>query len=190
MRRLLVVLFIALPAFGGSLELGIRHVITNVSSDTGALEIESGRGFGAVAEWFWNDSLSTQASVTLINPAASIDGTDLGTLGMSTYAATARWHIAPRARISGYAGGGVAFVKFGDLDDQFGDAIDVQLGDETAFLGEAGLRWHARPHVYLDLGGTYMPLEAKPEIGRSNVAFPTSVTLDPWTVGVSASWRF
>ena len=190
MRRVVLVLLFALPLFGADFEIGARHVGTTIGGDTGILDVATSRGFGASAELFWTESLSTQASITLINPAASAGDTDLGTLGMTTYAATARWHIAPHRRLSGYAGGGVALVQLGNLDDQFADDVDVVFDDETAFIAEAGLRWRARPRLFFEAGATYVPLDATPHVRKSTFALPDQLTLDPWSLVISASWRF
>jgi outer membrane protein W len=83
-------------------------------------------------------------------------------------------------------------VIFGDLEDRFGDDIEMTFDCETALLIEGGLRYHIIPRVILDVAVSYMPLEAKPNHVRNdtNVLLPTSVKIDPLTLSVGAAWRF
>ncbi len=200
---LLLTLALAMPVRAADLELGIRHLSTWPRGDRafagGELEVVSSRGFAATAEVFWTPRLSTQLAATFVNPAAFIFPTnpppndlDLGTFGIDTYSVTARYHFAPDARFSPYAGAGGALVIFGDLEDRFGDDIEMTFDRETAVLVEGGLRYRVFPRVVLDAAVTYMPLEATPNQVRNgtNVPLPASVNVDPLTVSVGAAWRF
>lgn len=198
-----VALVLAMPLRAADIELGIRHLSMwprgERAFDGGELEIVSSRGFGATAEVFWTPRISTQLAATFVNPASFIFPTtpppndlDLGTFGIDTYSLTARYHFMPDARFSPFAGTGVAMVLFGDLEDRFGDDIEMTYDRETAFLVEGGLRYRVFPRVMLDVAVSYMPLEATPNHVRNdtNVALPASVKLDPLTVSAGAAWRF
>jgi outer membrane protein W len=199
----LVALVLAMPLHAADLELGIRHLSMTPRGerafDGGELEIVSSRGFSATAEVFWTPRISTQLAATFVNPAAFAypanpppNDLDLGTFGIDTYSLTARYHLAPNARLSPFAGVGGAIVLFGDLEDRFGDDIEMTFDRETALIVEGGLRYRIYPRVMLDVAVSYMPLEATPNQVRNdtNVALPTSVKLDPLTVSVGAAWRF
>jgi outer membrane protein W len=199
----LLALVLAVPLRAAELELGIRHLSQwprgDRGFDGGELQIVSSRGFAATAEVFWTPRLSTQLAATFVNPAAFIFPTtpppndlDLGTFGIDTYSLTARYHLSPNARLSPFAGAGGALVLFGDLEDRFGNDLEITFDRETALLIEGGLRYHIVPHVILDLAVSYMPLEATPNHIRNdtNVALPESVKVDPLTVSVGAAWRF
>jgi OmpW family len=161
-------------------EAGAQHVIV-AAADNDSLEIEMSRGFGAHVELFWRDAFSTRAAATFANPAVYTPEVDLGTLGLDIWSATARWHIAPRSRLSGFAGAGGALVVFGDLDDQSGDAVAIEFDPKLAPLVEAGLRYRIHPRIVLELGATYIPLEAESDI---------TVAIDPLIVSAGAAWRF
>jgi outer membrane protein W len=179
----------------------VHHLATTMRGETafdgGELDIAPSRGFGASAEVFVSERLSTQFAATFLNPEATLlpdSGSDveLGTLGLEIYSLTARYHLAPRSRFSYFAGGGAALVSFGNLEDRFGDDLELEYGTETTFLVEMGVRYRFQPRVFLDVAVSYMPLEAEAELVRNDtaIAAPSRLSLDPVTVSVGASWRF
>lgn len=205
MRRALVILLfaVALRVRAAEFEAGIAHFhMTAMGERTfagGELEVISSRGFAATAEVFWTPRISTQFAASFVNPAVILrpaspppDDVDLGTLGIDTYSLSARWHFAPEKRFSAYAGAGVALVTFGNLEDRFGDDVELRFDNETAFLGEAGVRYRFRPSVFFTFGATYMPAEAAAGFVRNDagLALPDKVQLDPLIVRVGAAWRF
>lgn len=185
MRRLLFLLLLAAPLRAAGIEAGAAHVVVR-PGENGNLEIEMSRGFGAHVEVFWSDALSTRAAATFINPAVFTPEVDLGTLGLDIWSAAARWHFAPRSRLSGFAGAGGALVAVGNLDDQFGDEVEVEFDAEVAPLLEAGLRYRIHPRIVLEMGATYIPLEL--EAGAPRV--PPTIAVDPLIVSAGAAWRF
>jgi outer membrane protein W len=200
---LALALLFAVPLHAANLEFGIRHLSMSPRGDGaydgGTLDVVSSRGFGATAEVFWTPRVSTQLAATFVNPAAIAfptnpppDDLDLGTFGIDTYSLTARYHFAPDARFSPFVGAGGAVVIFGDLEDRFGDAIEMTYDREMAALVEGGVRYRLFPRVMLDVAVSYMPLEATPNAVRNdtNNPLPGKVQLDPMTVSVGAAWRF
>lgn len=181
MKRLVLVLLLALPASAADVEVGIRHVVMTATGETAGLDLPMSRGFAATAEVFWTERLSTQFAASFVNPEASFEDVDLGTLGLDIYSVTARWHIAPASRLSGYAGAGAALVSIGNLDDQFGDEVLVEYGNETTFMAEAGLRYRLLPRLFVELGASYLPLSADGEI---------ELNVDPLVIGGGVAWRF
>ncbi|MGZ5432703.1 MAG: hypothetical protein ACXWH7_07205, partial [Thermoanaerobaculia bacterium] len=110
----LSVLLLAAPLHAADIEVGVQHVIA-IAGDTGELDVATSRGFGAHLDVFWSDRVSTRVAAVFVNPAAILypdnpppGDVDLGTLGLDIYSATARFHIAPRARFSAFAGAGAA----------------------------------------------------------------------------------
>jgi len=202
MRRasFFLLLLLALPLHAAEIEAGGQHVIAMPSGDTGTLDIKTSRGFSAHVEVFWSDRVSTRGAATFLNPAAILfpdspppTDVDLGTLGLDIYSATARIHFGTHARVSAFAGGGAALVVIGNLDDQFGDAVEVELDPETTFVAEAGLRYRLFPRVVLEMGVTYMPLEAEANTLRATdprYPLPSTIAVDPLIVSVGAAWRF
>ena len=180
MKHLLAVLMLAMPVAAAEIEAGATHVIL-MPGDSGEFTIDTGRGFGAHAELFWSDAFSTRAAATFVNPAVYTPATDFGTLGTDIVSATARWHLAPRARLSGYAGAGGALVVFGNLEDQGGGGIESEFDSKIAPVVEGGLRYRIHPRIRLEGGVMYLPLEAEGDI---------TVVVDPLIVTVGASWRF
>ena len=198
MRALIISLFLAMPLYAADLELGMRHLQMRPMGDDafegGKLDVVSSRGFAATAEVFWTPRISTQLAGTFVNPATFIHAAnlDLGTFGIDTYSLSARYHFAPNARFSPFAGAGPAVAIFGDLEDRFGDDIEMTFDRETALLVEGGLRYRVFPNVYLDVAASYMPLEARVNHVRNDtrMALPTTVQVDPFTISAGASWRF
>lgn len=193
-----LILLAAIPLHAADLELGIRHVghwpMGDGAFDGGDVEIVSSRGFAATAEVFWTPRISTQLAGTFVNPAAFLHPTevDLGTFGMDAYSLSARYHFAPDAKWSPFAGAGAAMVIFGDLEDRFGDDLEMTFDRETTFIIEGGLRYHMFEHVIVDAAVSYMPAETTRNHVRNetSLALPTTVAVDPLTVSVGAAWRF
>jgi outer membrane protein len=197
-RVLLFALLVATPLRAADLELGLRHLSMRPMGEDafegGTLDVVSSRGFAATAELFWTPHLSTQLAGTFVNPATFIPeaNLDLGTFGIDTYSLTARYHFTPEARFSPFAGAGPAMVIFGDLEDRFGDDIEMTFDRELGFLAEGGLRYRVFPSVIVDVAVSYMPLEATPNHVRNDtsVVLPTVVKVDPLTISAGAAWRF
>lgn len=195
---LLLALLAAIPLRAADLELGIRHVghwpMGDATFAGGEVEIVTSRGFAATAEVFWTPRISTQLAGTFVNPAAFLhpSNVDLGTFGMDTYSLSARYHFTPATRFSPFAGGGAAMVIFGDLEDRFGDDLEMTFDRETTFLVEGGLRYRVFPSVIIDAAVSYMPLEATRNQVRNEtpLALPSTVRVDPLTLSVGAAWRF
>lgn len=190
---LTLILIAAMPLQAATLEAGIRHLSLSPMTESD-IDVVSSRGFAATAEVFWTPHVSTQFAGTFVNPAAFLepDDFDLGTLGMDIYSAGARWHFAPARRWSPFAGAGVALVTFGDLEDRFGEDLAIEVGNETTFFAEAGLRYEIVPNLFLDAAVSYMPLEASLTTGQNDTSriIPSTLPLDPMTVSVGAAWRF
>lgn len=199
MKRVLLILLLATSLRAAEIEVGAQHVIS-IPRDQGTLDVEVSRGFGAHAELFWRDALSARVAATFLNPAAILfpenpppTDVDLGTLGLDIYSASARYHFGARRRLSAFAGGGAALVVIGNLDDQFGEDVEIELDPETTFLAEGGVRYRFRPSLVLELGVTYMPLEGEPRVLRARdprYPLPEVVTVDPVIVSAGAAWRF
>lgn len=199
MKRILLILLVAMSARAAELEVGAAHVVS-IPRDRGTLDIEVSRGFAAHAEIFFSDALSTRVAATFLNPAAILfpedpppSDVDLGTLGLDIYSATARYHFAPRARLSAFAGAGGALVVLGNLDDQFGTDVEVEFDPALTLVGEGGLRYRFRERIILELGVAYLPLEADSRILRAadpRYPVPGTVTVNPLIVSAGAAWRF
>jgi outer membrane protein W len=203
MRRsfAIILLLAAMPLAGADVEIGVRHLSMwpagEGARDAGSIDVVSSRGFGVGAEVFWTPAFSTQLAGTFFNPAAfleSPEGTvDLNTLGIDTWSLSARYDLAPEARWSGFAGAGVALVSFGNLEERFGDTLEIELENHATWLAEGGIRYRYRPRLTLDVAVAWMPVEGKARSIRNDgphPAPPSSVRLDPVTLSVGAAWRF
>jgi outer membrane protein W len=182
----------------GKYELGIQHVIVR-PADTGEVHVATSRGFAGTAEWFFTGRTTAHFAATFVNPETILfPGTpppsdvDLGTLGMATYALTARHYFAD-ARWSPYLGAGAAYVVFGNLEDRFGEDIDLEFDPEVAPVAEAGLRYRIRPALSLNAGLAYMPVTATSTLRRSDdprVTLPDELQLNPVTLTLGLAWHF
>ena len=188
MKRLLCVLLFAFPLFAADVEVGVDHVLTMMHGesafDGGDLDVQTSRGFTAGAEVFFTPRVSTRFTATFINPVAILNpgDIDLNTLGIDTYAACARWHFTPAARFSPFAGGGVAFVSFGNLEQRFAYDIEKEVGNETTFFAEAGLRYRFRPRIFLPVRN------CPPPTSPSAPACTYSKTVDVGNYGEAWQW--
>lgn len=195
MKRLLLILLLALPLHAGDFELGIQHVAAVQTGALGDLDIPLSRGFSATGEWFFNERVSTQFAATFINPEAfyTPNDTDLGTLGIDVYSLTARYHFRGASRISPFAGAGAGLAVFGNLDDRFGTDLEAEFDAELAPIVEGGVRYRFRRGLVLSAALRYMPVTATTEVVLDrdpNVEFPEEIELNPVMVSVGVSWRF
>lgn len=200
MTRLVLLLLLALPLQAGNFELGIQHVAVIQTGDTGDLDVPLSRGFSATGEWFFSEAFSAQLAATFINPEAILfpsdpppDDLDLGTLGIDTYALTARYHFRRGARLSPFAGAGAGLVVLGNLDDRFDVNLEAEFDPELAPIVEGGLRYRFRRGMILSAALRYMPLTATTEVTLDTdprVDLPEELELNPLTLSVGASWRF
>ena len=205
MRASLVVCFLlsTVALRGADVELGIRHLahapLGNRAFDGGELEIVASRGFAVTAEFFFEPRLSTQLAATFVNPETILypsSGTpadvDLNTFGMDTYSLVARYHFVRASRFVPFAGAGVAYTSFGNLEERFADNIEMEFDPEVSPVVEAGLRYHFRGGLWLDATLGYMPLEARRSFvqNATDLPLPEVVRVDPVTLSVGASWRF
>jgi outer membrane protein W len=203
MRALTILaILLTIPLRAAEIEAGIRHVATTMTADGvfegGEIEVpDMSRGWAATGEVFWSDAFSTHAAATFINPAVFLqpsDGgetVDLDTLGINAWSVTARWNFGERW--SPFIGAGGAWVRFGTLDDRFADEFELEVKDQFALVGEAGVRYRIWRRVWLDLAATYMPLRAGTRLVRSGEAtppLPEELTLDPITLSGGVAWRF
>lgn len=193
----------ALPLSAADVEVGLRHLVVllpETSFAGGTLELPLSRGFAATAEVFLSDAWAVHASAGFVNPEAILypaggdpPDVDLGTLGLDMWAVMARRHVAPRARLSGFVSGGVAYVQIGNLDDQFGDDVHAAFDPAFAARVETGLRYRLLENIHLELAASWMPLDAETSRIRADdprVSLPASVELDPLTISGGVSWRF
>ncbi|MEO8383549.1 MAG: hypothetical protein ABI779_28080 [Acidobacteriota bacterium] len=201
---LLLCLVLAVSANAAEVAAGAQHVLALSTGeerfDGGKVTFEPGRGFAAFVDVFWSERFSTRAAATFVNPAVILfaDATppgdvDLGTMGLDIYAATARIHFASRSRFSAFAGAGGALVVIGNLEDRFGDDLDLQFDPKMTFVAEGGVRYRIAPRITLELGAAWLPLEVEPDIRKANdprIPIPSTVSVDPLIVSAGASWRF
>jgi membrane associated rhomboid family serine protease/outer membrane protein W len=180
-------------------EVGIQHVILR-PANTGEIDVATSRGFAATADWFVSDRTAAHFAATFVNPETILfpatpppSDVDLGTLGLDIYSLSARYYVSPVARWSPYLGAGGAYVVFGNLEDRFGDDIDIEFDPELAPLAEAGLRFRFRRGIFFNAGITYIPVTATSNVRRNNdtrITLPAELKLNPVIVSVGIAWHF
>lgn len=200
----LLVLLLAAPLHAADFEAGVQHVVQHPLGDGGfdggEIDVATSRGFAVSAELFWSERFSTNLAGTFVNPETILfpsspppNDVDLGTLGMDIYSVTARYHFAPDSRLSYYAGGGASYFFFGNLEDRFGEDLEIEIDPEVALVAEAGMRFRFRERLFLTLNLAYAPVEGETEVvldRDTGLALPATLALDPVVLSVGASWRF
>ena len=180
-------------------EIGIQHVGVVTTGDTGDLDVPLGRGFAITGERWVSPEFSTALTATFVNPEAILfpsnpppNDVDLGTIGLQTTSLTARWNFRSEEFFSAFAGAGPALVRIGNLDDQFGDAVEADFDTRLTFVIQGGVRFRPWdiPGPALNLTASYTPLKAEPNVRKTNVPLPGELALNPVTIGIGASWRF
>jgi outer membrane protein W len=117
---------------------------------------------------------------------------DLNTLGMNTYSLTARRHFRPVLGFTPFAGAGTAITTFGNLEERFGNRIELDFDPAVSWLMEGGVRYNFHGRLWLDAALSYMRLEAEPSHVRNetDIELPPRIDVDPLTLSVGAAWRF
>lgn len=203
LRTLLVVFATAMSADAGELEIGLRHLastpLANGAYRGGEVEVVQSRGFAATAEHFFTPQISAHVAATFVNPAvflhprgAAASTIDLNTLGMDSYSASVRYHLTSIRMIRPYAGAGVCYTVFGNLEERFGDRIELRFDPAASWLVEAGLRHNVAGGLWLDAGVAFSPVRAEAGFVRNEttIDLPRAVQVDPLTISVGAAWRF
>ncbi len=194
---------ITTPLLASDFEAGMRYAVVPPRTNDFAgssLDIGSSGGFAATAEFFRSEQLSLHFAATFVNPAVILypavsppSDVDLTTLGLDTYSLSGRWYFMRDSRIRPYAGAGLGYVVIGDLNDRFGDAIEVVFDPKWEPVAEGGVRYQILPRLALDLSVSWMPLSAESKVVRNDdlrVELPAQIELDPLTFSAGAAWRF
>ena len=200
--RIAAFLFAFLAPFASAAEVavGVRTLaakaIAGGSYGDGSVDIGTSGGFAATGEVFISDRLSTHLAASFLNPAAFLrpddaEAIDLNTLGIDTYSATIRYQH-PGRRFTPFAGAGAGYTIFGNLEERFGDRIEMTFENSVSWIVEGGIRYHVMDGLWIDAAVAWMPLEAERATAKNDTSLqlPERVAIDPVTISVGASWRW
>lgn len=133
------------------------------------LELDSENGYGAALNFYWSDRFSTEFAGYVVNSNVSrslgtAPAVALGELEMIPLTATLQFHLLPRGRFDVYAGAGVAYVLFDNVENA-GDVggIDLQqveFEDDYGFLGNAGVSLGITNNFAINIDAKYVPLKS------------------------------
>jgi outer membrane protein W len=164
----------------------------------GGIELSDGSGFGVSLRFDRGGRLSTELAVFSIASAARlvpaspgpIDG-DLGSLRITPLSVTVHFHLAPRSRISPWAGAGLAYVLAGELArvGPDGDGSGrIEVDDEITVVANAGFDFRISPTFAVGLDTRYVPF--RPAFHGVGDRDDAELRLSPWIVSVGARFRF
>jgi outer membrane protein W len=160
------------------------------------------KGGSVTASWthYWRDHFATEVSVIGMGADSVVrveDGAvetkvDFGRLGLGAVTAAAQWHFRRGARVSPYAGGGLALI---------GGEIEAELEDEPVFVRETvelegagsivlngGVNFRMTDRLVLALDAKVIPYTA--EIESEEEEEIDEIDLHPFLVSVGLRYRF
>ena len=131
------------------------------------LSFDSNIGFGASANIFWTERVSTEIAAYAVDADTTLSfpggpDFDLGPLELTPITGTLQFHFAPRSTISPYLGVGVAHVLSNEFSSDDLDLLEIgeiDVDDETTWLANAGLSFSITPSFGIILDAKYFPFE-------------------------------
>lgn len=170
----------------------------SAGGDDGGIELSDGSGFGVSVRFDRGGRLSTELAVFSIASAARfVPGSpapiedDLGSLRITPLSVTVHFHLAPRSRISPWAGAGLAYVLAGELVpvDPEGDGSGrIEVDDEITVVANAGFDLRISPTFAVGLDTRYVPF--RPPFRGIGGPADAELRLSPWIVSIGARFRF
>jgi outer membrane protein len=116
---------------------------------------------------------------------------------------TLQYHFIPEGRIRPYAGIGVNYTRFMDVQldagraPQLGGAGGIPLEmerDSVGLSGQVGVDFRVAPNWFINLDAKYVDVDAEVKVKSSSPVLPgakvTDLQLDPWLYSVGVGYRF
>ena len=114
---------------------------------------------------------------------------DLGYLDLIPPTVTAQYHFMPNKAFSPYLGAGLTYAWIPNEDP--GDATDVRYDDGViGFTLQAGFDYFFNEKWCLNFDVKKVWVDVDVEVDALGTTVETTVTVDPWLIGIGVGYRF
>jgi outer membrane protein len=133
----------------------------------------------------------------------TLGGSKIGDVKHLPPVLTLQYHFIPNGTIRPYAGIGVNYTRFSDVDldagraPQLGGAGGIPLEmerDSVGLSGQIGVDFRVAPNWFINLDVKYVDIDAEVKVKNSSPVLPgakvTDLQLDPWLYSVGVGYRF
>ena len=117
----------------------------------------------------------------------TLGGTTIGSVRHLPPVLTLQYHFAPAADIRPYAGIGINYTRFMDVQLMNGAVTTDQ--HSVGLSGQVGADIRLDPHWFLNVDAKYVQISTHVKLAASGTTI-TNLQLDPWLVAVGAGYRF
>jgi len=140
--------------------------------------------------YFITPNIAAELIAATANHKVSAGGQELGDTWILPPTLTVQYHFQPEEKFSPYVGAGINYSLFYGEDDTapFSD-LDVDGG--FGFALQAGFDYWLNENWGFNMDVKYIDLQVDVDVNSGATALSADdVDLDPWVVGVGASYRF
>jgi outer membrane protein len=117
-----------------------------------------------------------------------IDGVSIGTAGVLPPTLTLQYHFAPGNKVRPYAGVGVNYTNFYDVESDLA-GTDVKLDQSVGLAAQAGLDIDMQRGWFFNMDAKYIDMSTTATLSGA-VNGEVAVDIDPWILGVGVGKRF
>jgi len=178
MKRIgfLIAIFLvaAVPAFAAGFELEGWASWVNTNSSTAfnssapnqpfGISLHNKLGYGAGANIFWADNISTDFSIVEVRPSSRFVTTANGAvisgpnLRMTPITGILQFHFSPKGAFDPYVGAGAAYVLFDNIDGPGSIGVSkIHFKNDVGFVVNGGLQFGLSRGFALIADGKYGP---------------------------------
>jgi outer membrane protein W len=162
--------------------------------------IDNATGFGLAMNAFMWDRVSLGISASALrpdatfSPIAGFQGPRTGRLRMIPLSANLQWHFNPAGGIDPYAGVGVTYALFDDVDNLTGpgNLSAVEFDDSVGWNANFGALFRFGAQLGLNVEGRYISVDprVRPMIGFTPTAPESNFRVSPWLFSAGLRWGF
>jgi outer membrane protein len=206
MKRLVFLLFAALSAFAGDVEIIVDaegvHRQSDIDADrTGTFyepEFDNGGGLGVGVNWFMTGRVSLELKAAVLASDMQIrivDGdfvgkVNVGYVNMVPVTAVVQWHpFEDGVALRPYVGAGVAHVFLEDVAEE-GLVPRTEFSNTTGLVLNAGLRVSVSKRWSLAGDVRYVPVETSGRVRFANQETESDLDVRPLIVGFGIVYHF
>jgi outer membrane protein len=123
-----------------------------------------------------------------LSGTGAIDGVSIGTAGVLPPTLTLQYHFAPGNKARPYAGVGVNYTNFYDVESDLA-GTDVELDQSVGLAAQAGLDIDMQRGWFFNMDAKYIDMSTTATLSGA-VNGEVAVDIDPWILGVGVGKRF
>lgn len=113
---------------------------------------------------------------------------DLGEVWLLPPTLTLQYHFNPEGKIRPYAGAGINYTIFYNVDD--GDADDIRYDDGFGYALQAGVDYMLTDNWLVNFDVKKLWLDTDVEVDVLGTTVDADVDIDPWIVGIGFGYKY